>query len=392
MPDTLYEIVSRESLEDLLKHLNVFTALPVRFQDDSGQCLLAFGDNGQPHSEDDERIRLKAASVAAELGGSYIFSLGDGPSCMACALMDRDKVLGTVFLGPFLMDPVPEDDDVRRTQTLQTLQPARVTSLSRLTEYLLQSLLPAERAVLMYSREKLSAQSRIGEAIQMYKNQALSSSGAYFYEKERELLTKVRTGAMPEAKALLNDLLGYALFSEGWFLPAVRVRAIELTTLLSRVALDGGANADSTFRLNERYLSLISGQNDIEEISLLLLDVVEGFMNAMFSRTDRGNRHIRRALSHIARHYAEPLRVQDVAEVVGLNPDYFGSLFRKTVGESFHDHLTRVRIEEGKLLLLSTDHLMADIAAATGFADQSSFCKAFKKYTGVPPGRYRSGA
>ena len=49
----------------------------------------------------------------------------------------------------------------------------------------------------------------------------------YPYEKERELITKVKTGNLPQARAILNDLLGYVLFSEGNSLDYIKARAIE---------------------------------------------------------------------------------------------------------------------------------------------------------------------
>ena len=72
-----------------------------------------------------------------------------------------------------------------------------------------------------------------------------------------------------------------------------------------------------------------------------------------------------------------------------LSPDYFATLFRQTVGESFNAYLMRIRIEESKLLLLSTNDSLTDIAIATGFPDQSYFCKVFKKHIGISPGKYR---
>ena len=79
-----------------------------------------------------------------------------------------------------------------------------------------------------------------------------------------------------------------------------------------------------------------------------------------------------------------------MAEEAGLSPNHFSSLFHKVVGPSFREYLCRVRVEESKRLLLSTDYTLADIAAAMGFADQSSFCKAFKRIMGISPGKYRS--
>jgi len=401
MPEALFELVPREHLADILSHIHCYTGLPLRLIDLDGRDLLRFGvptDCCRLLGEASacQAFHRKAGEQAKALGEGYIFSCDAGFNHIAYPLADRDALLGTVLLGPFLMDAVSPDDEPARSReayaalrALQVLEPKRVTSLSRMMDYMFQSIIPAERAILMQSREKAASQSRIGEALQMYKNQAISSSYEYFYEKELLLLAKVKTGAIAQAKALINDLLGYVLFSEGWNVSAIRLRAIELTTLLSRVALDGGANADSIFRLNEQFLELISRQSGIEDISLLLLDVVEGFMSAMFNRTDRGNLHIRQALRYIAAHYAEPLRIADVAKTLHLSPDYFATLFRRTVGESFNAYLMQIRIEESKLLLLSTNDTLTDIAVATGFSDQSYFCKVFKKHMGISPGKYR---
>ena len=401
MPDALFELIPREHLSDILTHIHSYTGLPLRLIDPAGRELMGFGVPMaccRLLSDESacEVVHRKAGEQAKALGEGYIFACEAGLNHIAYPLADRETLLGTVLLGPFLMDAASPDDEPARNpdafaalQALQVLEPRRVTSLSRMMDYMFQSVIPAERAILMRFRERTAGQSRIGEALQMYKNQAIPSSYEYFYEKELLLLAKVKTGDITQAKALINDLLGYVLFSEGWNVSAVRLRAIELTTLLSRVALDGGANADSIFRLNERFLELINQQNGIEDISLLLLDVVEGFMSAMFNETDRGNLHIRKALRYIASHYAEPLRVADVAKHLHLSPDYFAALFRQTVGESFNAYLMRIRIEECKLLLLSTNDSLTDIAIATGFSDQSYFCKVFKKHMGISPGRYR---
>lgn len=112
-------------------------------------------------------------------------------------------------------------------------------------------------------------------------------------------------------------------------------------------------------------------------------------MSAMFSRIDKGNVHIRRALAYIAEHYAEPITLESVAGEVGLSVSYFSGLFHEVVGASFREHLCSIRVEESKQLLTQTDYSLADIAVAVGFADQSYFSKVFKRIVGVTPGKYR---
>ena len=159
---------------------------------------------------------------------------------------------------------------------------------------------------------------------------------------ERELITKVKTGNSQEAKAILNELLGYVFFAGGNSLDMVKARSIELCSLLSRAAIEGGATSDTIFRINNQYLKSLQSMS----------------------------------LDAVARH-------------VHLNPAYFSSLFKQSTGSSFKEYLNMVRVEESKRLLTNTNYSVIDIAIATGFEDQSYFSKVFKKYTGLTPKQYR---
>ena len=159
--------------------------------------------------------------------------------------------------------------------------------------------------------------------------------------------------------------------------------------MLSRVAMEGGARADGILDLNGKYLSLLQHRQDPEEISLLLQEIVESFMSAMFYEKDKGNPYIRKALRYMSDHYSQHLELSQVAEEAGLSPSYFSTLFRQVVGVSFREHLNRIRVEESKRLLLSTEYSLADIAVAMGFPDQSYYCKVFKKLVGLTPGKFR---
>lgn len=199
----------------------------------------------------------------------------------------------------------------------------------------------------------------------------------------------MRSGTVSEVKALLNELIGYVLFSEGGQLEIVRVRAIELTTLLSRVAIDGGAKTDSIYKLNSQYLDLLYKEQNLDDLCMLMQEVLEGFMSAMFSEQDKGNPYIRKALRYMSDNYSEHLELSQVAEYVQLSPSYFSSLFHQTVGVSFREQLCRIRVEESKRLLLNKQYTLADIAISMGFPDQSYYCKVFKRIVGVTPGKYR---
>lgn len=415
MESGVFSLISRDRLEDVLGNLQAFTGLAIQLIDSGGGVLLSFGqapdccatlEREVFRRGECAQLHMKAGQRARALGETYVFSCPANLNHIAFPLLHQGELLGSVIIGPFLMDApdstlvsdLAERRHVGPTLALElydelggleVLPPARVNQLMKLTDHLLSPLMPGERALLLAARQKMSQQARINETIQIYKEEKPDRSVAYFYEKERQLLDKLRTGTVQEVKGLLNDLIGYVLFSEGGNLDAVRIRAIELTTLLSRVAIDGGARTDSIFHLDTAFLTQLYREQELEDMCMLMQEVLESFMNAMFCKKDKGNPYIRRALRFMADNYNEHLELSRVAEYVGLSPSYFSTLFRQVVGIPFREHLCRLRVEESKHLLLAGKYSLADIALSMGFPDQSYYCKVFKRIVGVTPGRFR---
>ena len=416
MAASIFSYIPEAHLCDILQTLQSFTDLGIQLLDENGMPVRTFGKTTGYCALLKEHVfpkgacaqlHAKAGQRAQELGEAYIFSCRANLNHIAYPLVNQGDLLGSVIIGPFLMD-TPDStlvtaiaEQYRITPVLclelydeltelTIIPPPRVQLLKKMIEFMLSPLIQNERATMMQSQEKLLQQSRINETIQMYKGKEETVSSRYFYDKETELLAKVRLGNVGKVKGLLNDLLGYVLFSQGGNLEAVRIRAIELTTLLSRVAIEGGAETDSIYQLNNKLLPAFYQQQDLEELCLLLQEVAEHFMTAMFYEQDKGNPYVRKALRYIADHYSEHLTIAQVADYVQLSNGYFSTLFSQIVGVNFREYLCKVRIEASKQLLLSTDYSLADIAVAVGFPDQSYYCKTFKRITGLTPGKFRA--
>ena len=70
----------------------------------------------------------------------------------------------------------------------------------------------------------------------------------------------------------------------------------------------------------------------------------------------------------------------------GIVTFHFARLFKKSLGLSPHKYVLQNRIERAKkLITVSGDLSLSDIALQAGFYDQTHFGKAFKKYMGVSP-------
>ena len=104
---------------------------------------------------------------------------------------------------------------------------------------------------------------------------------------------------------------------------------------------------------------------------------------------EKNAKPILRAFAYIEQHYAEPITLNTIAELVQLNPIYFSSLFKRETGKNFTEYLTEYRVKIAKEMLRSTNKNVNEIADALGYADARYFSKVFKKEVGVKPTDYR---
>lgn len=98
---------------------------------------------------------------------------------------------------------------------------------------------------------------------------------------------------------------------------------------------------------------------------------------------------IRQAQKYVEEHYGEKIILEDLSEIVGLNPVYFSVLFKKELGINFSAYLVNVRMEKAKEFLRETNETIAAIGDKVGYKDARYFSQIFTKQVGVKPALYR---
>jgi AraC-like DNA-binding protein len=96
------------------------------------------------------------------------------------------------------------------------------------------------------------------------------------------------------------------------------------------------------------------------------------------------------AQDYLRSHYQTPITLEDLAQIVGISPLKLLRLYRREWGLPPHRHLVQIRVQQAKRLIAAGNTLV-NVAAATGFADQSHLNRHFKRLVGVTPGQYQSG-
>ncbi len=99
--------------------------------------------------------------------------------------------------------------------------------------------------------------------------------------------------------------------------------------------------------------------------------------------------YIRNTIQFIKKKYAEPIRINDIAEYCGLDRSYLSKLFKKATNYSPQEYLMHVRMTKARNLLSKGVLPIQSVAYSVGYPDPFAFSKSFKKETGYSPSEYR---
>ncbi|SJZ77358.1 AraC-type DNA-binding protein [Chitinophaga eiseniae] len=93
----------------------------------------------------------------------------------------------------------------------------------------------------------------------------------------------------------------------------------------------------------------------------------------------------------VSKHFQEYKLVTDYAKLLFVNPHHLNDTVKEITGSPASSFIHRQLITEAKAQLIQGNETIAGIANYLNFADQSYFCRFFKKQTGVTPLQYRNG-
>ncbi|MGG1550271.1 response regulator transcription factor [Paenibacillus ferrarius] len=142
----------------------------------------------------------------------------------------------------------------------------------------------------------------------------------------------------------------------------------------------------STDTLHKEIVDL----STLHEMKRWLSGHLQGIANLAGGSTGPSLRpEIMKACQYVSQHLDRKISLEEVAEHCFLNPSYFSRFFKKEVGESFIEYVTRKKMERAKELLNQTNHPSSKICEMLGYDNQSYFIKTFKTYVGVTPVEYR---
>src|SRR5215470_14060070 len=200
-------------------------------------------------------------------------------------------------------------------------------------------------------------------------------------------------------------------FSEQWIGTADMEHLIVTISDAALVAacdgLGGSVELHPRWKMTDARLSSLLAAVNSERVAgfpsgRLFLDSVEQALAAALIngyavrhrpvRTYRGGLspvRLRKVKEFVHAKMEDELSLGELAQSVGLSTAHFSEMFRKSMGETPHQFVLRVRIERAKEMLRSAESRVLDVAIACGFKTQQHFARVFRHVCGLSPKEYR---
>ena len=107
------------------------------------------------------------------------------------------------------------------------------------------------------------------------------------------------------------------------------------------------------------------------------------------SRYRNYHKSVNKSVLYINSHISEPLYVKDLADMAGLNPDYYSRVFVSCTGITPNRYIAEARLKKARDLIIYTALPIQRIAQQCGFQSQSYFTCRFRELYGLAPAIYR---
>ncbi|MHB8075501.1 PocR ligand-binding domain-containing protein [Desulfosporosinus fructosivorans] len=362
-----------------------------------------------------QRSYAQACTEAAKYGEPYIFRCHAGLIMWSAPIVLNEYVF-SIICGQVLMWE-PEDYFLEEIEEmvkglnvdvsavkwaaaqLEVMSSDKVQAASDLLFIVANQIMKSGMIVLEQRRNITAQQARLAEEIQARKRSEVAmrtiESRAFSInslDKEHELKSLVRNGKKRAAHQVLENLLVDIIEINSEQIDTVKTRVVELVVIISRAAVDGGADLSVILQQNSLFYLELLKITKTEEICLWARGMLETFMNQDINKDQKNILAIQKAAEYIQKNFRNKLTIEDISQVVYLSPCYVSRIFKQSLGCTLMEYLTHVRIEEAKTMLKDPKYNVMQVAEESGFEDPAYFTRVFKKIEGITPSRFKQYA
>lgn len=212
------------------------------------------------------------------------------------------------------------------------------------------------------------------------------------YQEERHVMDCIREGNEEAVMERVEGLMESAGILSSKKMNHYRYLAVVTVAMSTREAIAGGVLPARAYRLSDILINHIdkctSQESIIEHIRKSCCEFAR--MVAETKSKKRASGYTEQCKDYIYKNYHHKIRLEKVAEAIGVSQGHLSRVFRADTGMSIQDYIQQFRAERAANLLKYSEASLMEISNYVCFNSQSHFGSVFKKYMGMTPGQYRN--
>lgn len=210
----------------------------------------------------------------------------------------------------------------------------------------------------------------------------------YPYESEKKVFSKIIDREKEQALKEFEKIFDYLLKEQRNNLKKIKSFLRRFLVFLNRRLMEYYNKEQEFLEIHnlENELTLIDNLEGLKEyFEKIISDLIDDLSH---DANDQKVEIIEMVKEYIKDNYDEDISLEDVADYISFSKYYLSKLFKEVEGINYKDYLIKVRMEEAKKRLKKGKKIKV-VASEVGYSDRNYFSRAFKKYTGISPGKYQ---
>ena len=147
---------------------------------------------------------------------------------------------------------------------------------------------------------------------------------------------------------------------------------------------------DTIAQEQERFVQFLKFLYILYELSIS--DEARVLASSSFAHTEQTteSRRVQKVKQYIDENYAKPLKLSDLADLVGMSPVSFSRFFRQRTGRTLSDYIVDIRLGYAARMLVDSTKNISEICYECGFNNLSNFNRTFKAKRRYTPREFRA--
>ncbi|EAC6450096.1 AraC family transcriptional regulator [Listeria monocytogenes] len=159
-----------------------------------------------------------------------------------------------------------------------------------------------------------------------------------------------------------------------------------------------GDESEALQKLLDEFIKEVEGNKNSLHLKALIFEIMYILVRdfsapkklAAEIKTEKHLGRLTEITSYMRENYTEEIAVSDLARHFHLTSEYFSRFFKKYMGATVLEYLELIRLNRAYQLLMNTDKAISYIAYSSGFPNEKSFTRVFKKVYLSTPNKYRT--